>query len=175
MTTIYTLSHPITGEIRYVGKTAQPLYRRLNSHRQNRKRTETHTAHWVRSLYELDLRPVIEEIDLVPDHESCESEMYWIRWYRNLGARLTNHTNGGEGNPGLERTPEWRGKIGNANRGELNAMSLLTLPEAQSIYDIAIVGDRLQQEIASQFNVSRRLVGLIKSGHRWPEVERGVT
>lgn len=56
--TIYTLANPKTGEIRYVGKTVQKLYNRVNLHIQSSKRsTKTKVCAWIKGLLNEGLRP----------------------------------------------------------------------------------------------------------------------
>ena len=47
---IYTLSHPVTGEIRYVGKTISRLKTRLYGHIHESKNCYTHKANWIKSI-----------------------------------------------------------------------------------------------------------------------------
>jgi hypothetical protein len=92
---IYTLAHPLTGEVRYVGKSIDPEGR-LRGHI-----TEKGTAHknnWIRSLLREGLTPkceVLEELDDPNDCQWQEAERFWINSLRFLGCRLTNLEDGG--------------------------------------------------------------------------------
>jgi len=46
--TIYTLSHPVTGQVRYVGKTVEMLKNRLAGHL--REKGTCHKNHWIAQL-----------------------------------------------------------------------------------------------------------------------------
>lgn len=95
-TYIYVLKCPLSGEVRYVGKTVMPLKTRLSQHL--RDKSNSHKALWIRSLIEQELQPVIEAIETVlSDSNWVERECYWIKYYRTLNANLTNGTDGGEG------------------------------------------------------------------------------
>jgi len=53
MIRIYTLSHPLTNEIRYVGKTKKILSKRLGEHVSAARKTPmTHCHKWIKSLLE---------------------------------------------------------------------------------------------------------------------------
>lgn len=113
-TFIYILKCPISYEVRYVGKTIN-LKRRFNDHicKLNPK-YKSHVCAWIRKLAKDGLRPTIEVI------EECYSnwadrEIYWIGFYRNIGAKLCNITNGGEGMLGNIVSKETRQKISKNN------------------------------------------------------------
>ncbi len=105
MVNIYTLSHPITGEIRYVGKTTRKLYNRLTQHWTDiyRRGRKCHKSCWIISLKNQGLKPKIELLDVVEDEEWEFWEQYWISQCKAWGFRLTNHTAGGDvGGGGLK-------------------------------------------------------------------------
>lgn len=173
MVAIYTLNDPTTGAVRYVGKTTLGLKKRLGLHLAHANRNRTHSAAWIRSLKRQGQKPIIEELDLVSDDENWEEvERYWINFYRSLGYRLTNHSTGGSGGAaGLPRSTEWATKIGEANRGSRNGMAKLTEQQVKEIRVLLASGKYLQREIAEQFGVSRRLIGMIKKGIRWKQAD----
>lgn len=96
---IYVLKHPITGEIRYVGKTEDKYpIRRLKTHIQHAKtkKEKTHNLDWIRSLINQNLFPEMEIIDFgyTSRKELCEAEIFLIQFYKDIGLSLTNSTNG---------------------------------------------------------------------------------
>lgn len=98
---IYTLSHPDTGEIRYVGKTIQSIEKRLVCHISDAraKRYKTHNLNWIVGLLRQDKLPIIQLLDTLSDTENYEwLEQYWIAQCKAWGLRLTNLTAGGDGN-----------------------------------------------------------------------------
>jgi len=113
-THIYSLSHPITNEIRYIGK-ANNLKRRLQSHLYRYERA--HKNNWVKSLQKENLIPKMEVLDIVPNSEWDFWEQYWIAQFKAWGFRLVNLTDGGKGT--LNISQEVRNKIGAAHKGKV--------------------------------------------------------
>lgn len=137
-TTIYLLSDPSTGRVRYVGKTLQELRVRYAGHLSTAKlrRRGTHKENWVRSV---GGKPTLTTVEVVTGsiEEGAEVERRWIARLKADGCDLTNLTDGGEGIVGYRfseaaraklsairrgvkkgpLTPEHRAKIGAANRG----------------------------------------------------------
>lgn len=92
---IYSLSHPITKEIRYIGVTTGYLSQRFAQHKHNslKKNLDTHVAKWFRFLNKENLLPVITLIETCTKENWEEREKYWIKQYSNL----TNIREGGRG------------------------------------------------------------------------------
>lgn len=99
MIKIYTLIDPITKEIRYVGKTEVSLKRRLSLHLADARsgKYRHHNSNWLKSLLDVGLKPIIEEIDSTLDDWEW-LEQYWISQIKTWGFKLTNQTAGGIGN-----------------------------------------------------------------------------
>lgn len=57
---IYTLEHPITGEIKYVGKTIKSLQIRLSEHITDSKKYNFKNPNWIKSILKLNLKPIIQ-------------------------------------------------------------------------------------------------------------------
>ena len=95
---IYKLIDPNSLEIRYVGKTTQPLGIRLSRHLDKSKRSKkkTHKENWICSLISNNQKPIIELIEIVSEINWQEKERFWISQFNNL----TNLTEGGEGTHG---------------------------------------------------------------------------
>lgn len=90
---IYTLSCPVTNEIRYIGITTQTLERRLYNH--SYCKHNKHKINWFNKLKRLELTPIIEEIDICTIENASFWEQYYISQFRAWGFRLLNATNGG--------------------------------------------------------------------------------
>ena len=142
-TYIYTLSDSF-GNIRYVGKTDNPI-KRLKTHiYESKKLKKTHKHNWILSLLNRDESPQLDIIDYV---DFCEWEFweeFWICQIKNWGFNLTNSTKGGEGgnvfyklseenknkfrektsrlHKGKKRSKETCDKIKNAKLGNKNPM-----------------------------------------------------
>lgn len=101
---IYTLNHPITGEIRYVGKTVKKLNDRLKNHIWESKQLACYRHKWIDKLTKYDLKPEIKILDIVPKEEWQFWESYWIEQMNVWGFNLTNSTPGGDGF-------DWTGRV----------------------------------------------------------------
>jgi len=113
-TTIYTLRHPETKEIRYIGKTNDPAAR-LSRHIHNATHgVRTHISTWIRSL---PSKPIMSPLCVVPNDYGSEMERRTIAHFRSKGYRLTNLTDGGEGTLGWIPSAEFRAKLSAAHRG----------------------------------------------------------
>lgn len=101
----YVLVDPLTGQIRYVGKTKQRVAERLGRHVRDaqEKRGErwsdiTYRANWIRSLLFQGHRPTLEVVHRYATLEEVnEAERFLIRHIRPAKSNLTNTTDGGDG------------------------------------------------------------------------------
>src|SRR6478609_6911530 len=118
-TVIYIMIDPRNSEVRYIGKTHIKLQTRFDYHMSEKRRSLK--GNWIKSLRAISLQPsiaVIEDLGLNPGVEAWqEAERFWISYFRFMGARLTNLTDGGEGLSGLIFSEEHRKRIGEAKRG----------------------------------------------------------
>lgn len=94
---IYALIEPITGQIKYIGKTKQLLNKRLSAHLCESKKSNTKKNTWLRNLKKKGLKPKIEELDMVPALEWEFWEQYWISQFKAWGFELKNTDEGGKG------------------------------------------------------------------------------
>ncbi len=92
---MYTLEHPLTGEIRYVGKTQTTMNRRYSVHIS--RKNNTHLNCWIKSLKSQGLKPLMIEIETVDFSVWRIMEPYWISQFRTWGFDLTNIHPGGYG------------------------------------------------------------------------------
>lgn len=103
--TIYTLAHPITKEIRYVGRTKNPLSWRKSNHNTEARLNKSNgrKTNWIKSLHREGLRPIIEPLEVVNCswQESHLIENYWISQFKAWGFNLVNFTDKGCGGLGL--------------------------------------------------------------------------
>ena len=91
---IYALINPMTGEIRYIGKTTQRSDIRLAQHLESP--TNANMRKWIENLRAVGTTPKIRLITCCPVAEWQHHESRWIRWARELGARLLNVDPGGQ-------------------------------------------------------------------------------
>lgn len=101
---LYTLEHPITNEVRYVGKTIN-IKRRYKQHLYDKR--SSHKASWVKSLKNDSLKPIMTIIEECTIDTWQEREIYWITQFDNL----TNHLNGGGVNYVRTTKQETRDKL----------------------------------------------------------------
>jgi hypothetical protein len=109
-TFIYSLSDPITGEIRYIGKANNPKKRILDHVRENKTSNRSHKISWIKSLIVKDLLPIVEIVDEVPKLYWEFWEQYWISQFKSWGFNLTNISPGGYNN-NYKRTTETKQKM----------------------------------------------------------------
>ena len=95
-TFIYVLKCPLSGEVRYVGKTNNPQ-ERYREHMNIAHGEGTYRYNWVMSLRKKNLRPILEIIKEVSVDEWKYWEKYFIKYYINIGCKLVNYGKGGEG------------------------------------------------------------------------------
>lgn len=107
---IYTLSHPETNEVRYVGKTINTK-RRYKQHLYDKR--GSHKGSWVKSLRKEGLKPVLTILETCEDNWQ-EREIYWISQYDNL----TNHSIGGGVDYVRTTSEETREKMRQAQLGK---------------------------------------------------------
>ena len=104
---IYVLADPRTNEIRYVGKTHQPVSSRVASHiRDSIKRPSCHRHYWLNSLTRDGVKPSAFVIDSGSSDDWGDVESSWINFYRGVGFDLVNTTSGGQGAPGVKQSAD---------------------------------------------------------------------
>jgi hypothetical protein len=96
---IYALTDPMNDdEVRYVGMTTKGMSRPKQHFHEKKRSADLHKDRWISKLKRNGLKygiVILEEVDSkdgLPD-----AERKWISYFRSVGARLTNATEGGEG------------------------------------------------------------------------------
>ena len=116
---IYSLSDPITNEIRYVGQTNN-LKIRYNQHLnkscdEKNPQYNTYKSRWIRKLLSNNLKPIISILETVNTlEESNLRENYYIEKFTNEGIKLTN-SHGGDV---TEFSSETKDKMSVAKKGK---------------------------------------------------------
>lgn len=111
--TLYTLSDGY-GHVRYVGKTARDVRRRLIEHcRGARRPSHLPVRRWIAKMLNAGHKPVLRIVGIA-GADWADRERLLIEQYREAGHDLLNLTDGGEGLAGHQFTPEHRAKIGAA-------------------------------------------------------------
>jgi len=112
---IYGLVDPRFGVVRYVGFTSKTLKQRTVRHIQESvapRSSHYRKSRWIVSIMSEGIEPtavLLEEVP--PDADWQEAERRWIKYYRDRGNDLCNHTDGGDGVLGRRWTDEERAKI----------------------------------------------------------------
>lgn len=102
----YVLIHPVSKEVRYVGKTTRRLKDRLRAHRCSKK---GHVSNWVKSILKIGLQPLITEIGSCLESEDWQAiERLLISEFRYFGYNLCNICDGGEGAAGRKMSEKER-------------------------------------------------------------------
>ncbi len=119
---IYGLVDPRTEQIRYVGQT-KDIKRRLRNHLNDAKRgVKSHKHSWIRKLLAEKIKPKTTVIEKCNSRNADEREEYWIAYYRETEAGLTNQTDGGYGARGYERTEEEKKIISERMKGNKHGL-----------------------------------------------------
>lgn len=110
---IYALVDPRNFMIRYIGVTGKCAKIRLCEHIDSAKYGSNYHVHkWIRVLLRCGVQPMIHVLDVTIKEDASLVECAWIHYYRyELGIKLTNMTDGGEGNLTNRKTPhtlEWK-------------------------------------------------------------------
>lgn len=92
---IYGLVHPMTGELRYIGK-ARDMQKRLRSHLSESRTRKRPVNCWIASLTKKGLIPEIFEVSTADAEQWAEEETHWIAYFRSVGANLLNLADGGD-------------------------------------------------------------------------------
>ena len=113
---IYLATNLLSGKA-YTGLTTKTLAWRRDKHytqarfkRKNGKK-ETHFGKALLKYDESVWQWTILEDNITDKDVLKQREIYWIAFYKSLGVKLYNDTNGGDGTIGYIKTPEHRAKI----------------------------------------------------------------
>ena len=90
---IYGLFSGIDVELRYVGKTINSLEWRLSKHLA--ENNDNYKCRWIKSENKNIYIQLIQE--LYNKEDLNNAEIYWIKYFRENGCKLTNLTDGGDG------------------------------------------------------------------------------
>ena len=119
---VYALIDPRSGELRYIGKTCRDVAARVSSHMSSaRNGSPYHSAYWLRQLIKAGMVPDTMILAHAPHADVANLERRYIALLRDVGAKLTNMADGGEGSPGINKgrkhTLEARRNMSNAQTG----------------------------------------------------------
>lgn len=139
---IYTLSDPLTGRVRYVGKTCQRPVRRLRHHVSTAKNQRNHREKWILSLGVPPWLIVVQTVVSGSHEDIAQAERYWIARLRADGCDLTNQTIGGEGTPGRKASSETRAKMSASQMGNHYARGCKRSPATRALLSAQKIGNK---------------------------------
>ena len=100
---LYKLVDPITEEIKYIGYTKRPKVRLWEHIRDAKRGLKTYKCDWIRSLIIKNQKPIIEIISSFEyQDEVTKEEIRLIKELKESGYKLTNLTEGGDGQRGIK-------------------------------------------------------------------------
>lgn len=142
---IYALRDPESLEIRYIGKTTQTLKYRLMYHIRDSRKYTHYTASWIKSLSKKGLKPVITLVETCSRDILNHQEIFWIKICRSY-CKLTNLTDGGDGNNGQFRSQESKQKTGETLRRKIKEGLIFYSPERCQKISEALKGKVISTE-----------------------------
>ena len=96
-TFIYALCCPLSGEIRYIGKSNNPKGRFTKHKSKNSKDNNLDKKEWIKNLLSNNLLPVLKILEEVSIEEWKNKEKFYIKEYKNNGCNLLNICGGANG------------------------------------------------------------------------------
>jgi hypothetical protein len=117
---IYALRDPESFQIRYIGKTTQSLQYRLMYHIRDSRKYNHYNASWIKGLTKRGLKPIITLVQTCPVVTLNTQEIFWIKVCKDY-CRLTNLTDGGDGNNGQFRSNESKKRTSDTLKRKIKA------------------------------------------------------
>lgn len=118
---IYALEdHTYISSTVYVGYTIDPdkrLKRHLEEATSNRSERNRYRNCWIRSLLNRGVMPKMIILEEIKDGDWQEAEKYHIAYFKSIGMKLCNDTEGGDGTLGHKHTDESKEKMRQAKIG----------------------------------------------------------
>lgn len=109
-------------EMRYIGRTdaSNPAGRHKDHLNEALKDVDTYKCNWIRKVLSSSDEVLVITVESELTFErSVQQEIFYIAYYRTLGHRLTNATDGGEGAFGYRHTEETKKVMSNVNSGRV--------------------------------------------------------
>lgn len=167
---IYTLEDPTdSSQTIYVGYTINPekrLKRHIEEATSNRPERSRYRNCWIRSLLNKGIMPNMIILEEVQDSDWQEAEMFYIAYFRSIGMKLCNDTDGGDGTLGHRHTDEAKEimrqkKLGIPMQEEqkIKRMRQDLLESIGSIKELYLTGYSLT-EIADEYNTDHDTIKL---------------
>lgn len=169
-TFIYRLQHPVTKEIKYIGKTISPK-RRLKQHINEAKtsKKKRYVLNWIISLLNQGLKPEMIIVEECNKDNWQEKEIYWISYYKPL-TNLCNISTGGLGGFGIKNYSdiEIQKRISQMS----NKFSKFSLEDKIKIWELLQNRTSLTEIQKIYPNITRNIVFQVISGRTWNNVTK---
>jgi len=111
---IYALKLKDSNDIRYIGLTKKSLEERFKKHLRDTIKRNTKNGNWIKK-YKDNIEIILIEENINDVNIISEREIFWIKYYTDLGYNLTNGTLGGfKGEP----TEETCKKLSESQKGK---------------------------------------------------------
>jgi hypothetical protein len=169
---VYSLIHPDTKKICYVGFTSQPLNKRLSQHMKPKKNNHSFIAKVTRKLLRENKKFSIKLIlDFDNEAEALKSEIFYIEYFKKQ-YKLYNTAPGGKVFKPNKKTIKKMLNTRKANnlwkplKGEKNGQSVLSEKEVLYIYSL-IKSNMSNNEIIKKINISMTTLCAIRTGQNW--------
>lgn len=173
MTYIYLLHSTDDRFSVYIGKTRHPD-RRLREHRSRRAPSHTRLGKWIRSIDPRTVELVVLE---ETENDWRDAEKFWIAYYRSMGARVLNGTDGGEGfEPDPETYARWLKSVReSAKRPEVRENISRAQSIAQNRPEVRARLSRMMKERCSDPDFLARRSASIRAAMSDPEYRSGLS
>lgn len=120
---IYGLIDPRNNELKYIGLSTTGFDRMKTHWRSVSKNGNTRVKSWLKSLKHNDLIFDVVYLQYFDEdnQEIDQAEMFWISYFKSVGANLLNHDNGGRNKYGKFHNPETKKLHGQRIKESLNS------------------------------------------------------
>lgn len=168
---IYALVQPDTNEIRYIGKSTSGLSRPKEHFKpKNYLHGKTYKDKWMNKCLSNNIIPEIIILASTENKEElCNLEIEYIEKYKQMGAPLTNLTDGGEGSLGWVPSEETRKNI---SEGRKRYLAALTEPIIAYNRNIHVFIDGIEHKECSFCQETKLLNEFGTSKASWDNLNR---
>ncbi len=129
---IYALTEPDNGPIRYIGQSIDPSKRYKGHLYPSSLRLKIQKNSWLKSVLIKGKKPGMVVLAKVDEENADAAEIDYIKAYRMMGFDLVNGTDGGDGqSPGYQPSKETRRKLSNAGKGNTRTLGYKHTEEAR--------------------------------------------
>jgi group I intron endonuclease len=176
---IYGLVDAINNELKYIGKSINPKSR-YKKHLQDSIKKISYKDKWIYSLLEKNIKPELLIIDEVDNESWVFWEKHYISYYKSIGCKLTNLSEGGDNPPnhtGRKRTEDEIERIRKSNLGKKrNEETRKKMSDSKKGKPILHLNNGKERSLSHKKNLSLSLKGRKspKKGKKYTEEHKKV-